>query len=61
MPAFSFEKISPPVNRSGSGRVATAVVIKQPRGVIVTLLDRLAESRLEREARKLRRDFKTPK
>jgi hypothetical protein len=45
-----FEKISPPVHR-----VAQAIALKEPRGVIVQMLDRIAESRLQREARALRR------
>ncbi len=49
MPAFMFEKISPPVQ--GSIQSAT---IKEPRGVIVQMLDRLTENRLQREARRAR-------
>lgn len=48
MPAFMFEKIAPPVQRG-----ARAIAIHEPRGVIVQMLDRLAESRLQREARAL--------
>jgi hypothetical protein len=45
MPAFSFEKISPPTPRA---RVAgTAVVRKRP-GVIVQMLDRFVEARVKR-------------
>lgn len=43
MPAFSFEKISPPVHRSP----VTPVEQKQ-RGVIVQILGRLAEARIRR-------------
>ena len=43
MPAFSFEKISPPANR---GPIAPIVVKK--RGVIVHILDRLVEARVKR-------------
>ena len=50
MPAFMFEKIAPPVHRG-----ARAVAISEPRGVIVQMLDRLAESRLQREARAMSR------
>jgi hypothetical protein len=47
MPAFSFEKISPPVPRAPVD--ATAVVRKQP-GVIVQMLGRFARvRRLPRE------------
>jgi hypothetical protein len=44
MPAFSFEKLAPPVNHEP---VAVAAV-KQPRGIIVQMLDRLTEARLRR-------------
>ena len=43
MPAFSFEKISPPATR---GPIAPIVVKK--RGVIVQILDRLVEARVKR-------------
>lgn len=49
MPAFMFEKIS----SQAPGAVPTAV-IKEPRGVIVQMLDRLTENRLQREARRAR-------
>lgn len=49
MPAFMFEKISAPARAS-----IPAVTIKEPRGVIVQMLDRLTESRLQREARRAR-------
>ena len=44
MPAFSFEKISPPATR---GPIAPIVVKK--RGVIVQILDRFVEARVKRE------------
>ncbi len=50
MPAFMFEKISPPVHL-----VAQAVAINEPRGVIVQMLDRLTASRLQREARAMQK------
>lgn len=50
MPAFMFEKISPPVQRG-----IPQVAIKEPRGVIVQMIDRLTESRRRREARALHR------
>lgn len=55
MPAFMFEKISPPVHG-----VVQAVAINEPRGVIVQMLDRITASRLQREARatqKARKDI----
>jgi hypothetical protein len=48
MPAFSFEKISPPTPRAPVA--ATSVVRKQP-GVIVQMLDRFVEARVKRAAR----------
>jgi hypothetical protein len=48
MPAFSFEKISPPVRRVPAAPVAN----KKQRGVIVQILDRFAEARVKRGLRK---------
>ena len=50
MPAFMFEKISPPVHH-----LAQAIAINEPRGVIVQMLDRLTANRLQREARAMRK------
>ena len=50
MPAFMFEKISPPIHR-----VAQAVAIAEPRGVIVQMLDRITANRLQREARAMQK------
>jgi hypothetical protein len=43
MPAFSFEKITPPV-----GRGPIAPIEKKQRGVIVQMLDRFVEARVRR-------------
>ena len=43
MPAFSFEKISPPVRRGPIPSIA-----KKQRGVIVQILDRFVEARVKR-------------
>ena len=43
MPAFTFEKISPPVRRG-----PIAPVEQKQRGVIVQMLDRLVEARARR-------------
>ena len=48
MPAFTFEKISPP------GATSVQSATNRPRGVIVQMLDRMTTSRLQREARALR-------
>jgi hypothetical protein len=44
MPAFSFEKISPPVRRG-----PIAPIVKKQRGVIVQILNRFVEARVKRE------------
>ena len=46
MPAFSFEKISPPVRRGPIAPVET-----KQRGVIVQILDRFVEARVKRRLR----------
>jgi hypothetical protein len=46
MPAFSFEKISPPVRRG-----PLAPIVTKQRGVIVQILDRFAEARVKRTLR----------
>ena len=47
MPAFSFEKISPPVRRGPIPPIA-----KKQRGVINQILDRFVEARVKRGQRK---------
>ena len=46
MPAFTFEKISPPVRRGPIPSIET-----KQRGVIVQILDRLVEARVKRSRR----------
>ena len=46
MPAFTFEKISPPVRRG-----PIPPIVKKQRGVIVQILDRLVEARVKRSLR----------
>ena len=48
MPAFTFEKISPPADRGPIPPVAN----KKQRGVIVQMLDRFAEARVKRTLKK---------
>jgi hypothetical protein len=43
MPAFTFEKISPPVRRG-----PVPAIEKKQRGVIVQVLDRFVEARMKR-------------
>jgi hypothetical protein len=46
MPAFTFEKISPPTRRGPVPSIA-----KKQRGVIVQILDRFVEARVKRTLR----------
>ena len=50
MPAFTFEKISPPADRGPAPPVAN----KKQRGVIVQMLDRFAEARVKRSLKEKR-------
>ena len=47
MPAFTFEKISPPVRRGPLPPIAN----KKQRGVIIQILDRFVEARVKRTIR----------
>jgi hypothetical protein len=51
MPAFTFEKISPPTDRGPVPPVAN----KKQRGVIVQILDRFAEARVKRTLKEEKR------
>ena len=56
MPAFTFEKISPPVRGAPA-----ATTPKKPRGLISQMMDRVAERRARRalrDERAMRRDDK---
>jgi hypothetical protein len=46
MPAFTFEKISPPTRRG-----PIPPIVKKQRGVIVKILDRFVEARVKRTLR----------
>lgn len=50
MPAFSFEKLSPPTRGAANAPAAD----KKQRGVISSILDRLSESRGKRRSKKER-------
>ncbi len=51
MPAFTFEKISPPAGHAPIPPVVkNSPVVKKQRGVIVQMLDRFAEARAKRTA-----------
>jgi hypothetical protein len=47
MPAFSFEKISPPTRRG-----PIPPIVKKQRGVIVQILGRFVEARVKRSKRR---------
>jgi len=47
MPAFTFEKISPPTRRG-----PIPPIVKKQRGVIVQILDRFVEARVKRTLRR---------
>ncbi|MDF0493306.1 hypothetical protein [Bradyrhizobium yuanmingense] len=49
MPAFTFEKISPPARRA-----PTATAPKKPRGLISQMIDRFAERRAKRASQRQR-------
>jgi hypothetical protein len=53
MPAFTFEKISPPVGGPASSVANGSVpsIAKKQRGVIIQILDRLVETRVKRTLR----------
>jgi hypothetical protein len=51
MPAFTFEKISPPERPAPIGDATENAVVRKPRGVIVQMLDRLVEARAKRALR----------
>jgi hypothetical protein len=46
MPAFTFEKLSPPIRRG-----PIPPIVKKQRGVIVQILDRFVEARVKRTLR----------
>ncbi|MGD0851668.1 hypothetical protein [Bradyrhizobium sp.] len=50
MPAFTFEKISPPVGGPASSVANGSVpsIAKKQRGVIIQILDRFVETRVKR-------------
>ena len=46
MPAFSFEKLSPPIRRG-----PIPAIVKKQRGLIVQILDRFVDARVKRTMR----------
>ena len=48
MPAFTFEKISPPAGGSVPSVANGVAIAKKPRGVIIQILDRFVETRVKR-------------
>jgi len=51
MPAFTFEKISPPAPRGPIPPADATAVVRKQRGVIVQMLDRFVEARVRRSLR----------
>jgi hypothetical protein len=51
MPAFTFEKITPPARRESSGPIAPTV----RRGALVRFLDRLTSARLQKSEDDIRK------
>jgi hypothetical protein len=62
MPAFTFEKISPPARRAPvESADTTVVVIRRQRGVIVQMLDRFVEARIRRTLRREKNTISKPR
>ncbi len=55
MPAFMFEKISSPIQNRVQAIALPASGATESRGVIVQMLDKLTEARLQREAKAMRK------
>jgi len=54
MPAFTFEKISPPTVRESPPMVASMAVAKKPRRLFGHMIDRFVEARIRKSLRKER-------
>ena len=52
MPAFTFEKISPPTVRESPPMVASMAVAKKPRRLFGSMIDRFVEARVRKNLRK---------
>jgi hypothetical protein len=48
MPAFTFEKLSPPVRRATASAVTATAAAPRRRGLIVQIIDRFVEVRVKR-------------
>jgi hypothetical protein len=55
MPAFTFEKIKPPVHHAPQSAPQKSPAPPKQRGIIVQLLDRFAEARVKKSLRRQRR------
>jgi hypothetical protein len=55
MPAFTFEKITPPVHHNPQSAPQKPSVPPKQRGIIVQILDRFVEARVKKSLRKERR------
>jgi hypothetical protein len=54
MPAFTFEKITPPAEREPGGPIASTV----RRGALMRFIDRLTPARLQKSEQSQRKDSK---
>ena len=54
MPAFTFEKISPPAVRESPPMVASMAVAKKPRRLFGHMIDRFVEARIRKNLSKER-------
>jgi hypothetical protein len=55
MPAFTFEKIKPPVHHAPQSAPQKSPVPPKQRGIIVQILDRFVERRVKKSLRRERR------
>ena len=63
MPAFTFEKLAPPADRAPPMLTTLSLVTvkKKRRGVIIQILDRLTEAKLERSTHDLGKAKEPPR
>ena len=54
MPAFTFEKISPPTVRESPPMAPSIAVAKKPRRLFGHMIDRFVEARIRKNLRKVR-------
>jgi hypothetical protein len=57
MPAFTFEKILPPVRRGPIPPIVKKQLVQKQRSVIIQILDRFVEARVKRSLREEQGDI----